>query len=198
MPAKKKIEYTRIDGERLREALTAYKKRTGKSATWLSYKIAESGSMLSNAMLRDKIPTEYVTALELAGIHPEEYIVQPTEEPTPEAAEKPQEEQKEKSRPDDQDLRKELQRLRDDVADLGVLLNAIRDERTRDAEKLLQAISRLTDKQLTQKQLGEEIVSGILLASGQMNIDEPARSAYATIRKGLKKDIYMAIKGDLK
>lgn len=197
MPAKKKVEYTPIDGERLRKALNAYKKRSGKSATWLSYKVAESGSMLSNAMLRDKIPTEYVSALELAGIHPEEYVVRP-EETAPEASEKPQEEQKEKSRPDDQDLRKELQRLRDDVADLGVLLNAIRDERTRDAEKLLQAISRLTDKQLTQKQLGEEIVSGILLASGQMNIDEPARSAYATIRKGLKKDIYMAIKGDLK
>lgn len=197
MPAKKKVEYTPIDGERLREALKAYKKRTGKSATWLAYKIAESGSMLSNAMLRDKISTEYVAALELAGIHPEEYVVRPAET-APEATEKPQNEQKEKSRPDDQDLRKELQRLRDDVADLGVLLNAIREERARDSEKLLQAISRLTDKQLTQKQLGEEIVSGILLASGQMNIDEPARSAYATIRKGLKKDIYMAIKGDLK
>ena len=197
MPVKKKIEYTLIDGERLREALKAYKSRTGKSATWLSYKIAESGSMLSNAMLRDKIPTEHVTALELAGIHPEEYIIQP-EKAAPEAPEMPQSEQKEKSRPDDHDLRKELQRLRDDVADLGVLLNAIREERARDAEKLLQAISRLTDKQLTQKQLGEEIVSGILLASGQMNIDEPARSAYATIRKGLKKDIYLAMKGDLK
>lgn len=197
MPAKKKVEYTPIDGERLREALKAYKRKTGKSATWLSYKIAESGSMLSNAMLRDKIPTEYVAALELAGIQPEEYVVQP-EETAPEAPEKPQDEQKEKSRPDDQDLRKELQRLRDDVADLGVLLNAIREERARDAEKLLQAIGRLSDKQLTQKQLGEEIVSGIILAAGQMNIDEPIRSAYDTIRNDLQRDIYRAIKGGTK
>lgn len=197
MPAKKKVEYTPIDGERLREALKAYKRKTGKSATWLSYKIAESGSMLSNAMLRDKIPTEYVAALELAGIQPEEYVVQP-EETAPEAPEKPQDEQKEKSRPYDQDLRKELQRLRDDVADLGVLLNAIREERARDAEKLLQAIGRLSDKQLTQKQLGEEIVSGIILAAGQMNIDEPIRSAYDTIRNDLQRDIYRAIKGGTK
>lgn len=131
MAVKKKIEYTPIDGERLREALKAYKKRSGKSATWLSYKVAESGSMLSNAMLRDKIPTEYVATLELAGIHPEEYVVQP-EKTAPEAPEKPQEEQKEKSRPDDHDLRKELQRLRDDVADLGIMINALRQDRERD------------------------------------------------------------------
>lgn len=197
MAGKKKIEYTPIDGERLREALKAYKKRTGKSATWLSYKITESGSMLSNAMLRDKIPTEHVAALELAGIHPEEYVVQP-EETAPEAPEKPQEAQEEKSRPDDHDLRKELQRLRDDVSDLGVLLNAIREERARDAEKLLQALSRLADRQLTQKQLGEEIVSGIILAAGQANIDEPIRSAYETIAKDLQREIYRAIKGAMK
>lgn len=197
MAVKKKIEYTPIDGERLREALKAYKKRSGKSATWLSYKVAESGSMLSNAMLRDKIPTEYVTALELAGIHPEEYVAQP-EETAPEAPEKPQEEQKEKSRPDDQDLRKELQRLRDDVADLGIMINALRQDRQRDTEKLLQSLARIADGQLTQKALGEEIVSGIILAAGQMNIDEPIRSAYEAIRNDLQRDIYRAIKGGTK
>lgn len=197
MPAKKKIEYTIIDGERLREALKAYKRKTGKSATWLSYKIAESGSMLSNAMLRDKIPTEHVTALELVGIHPEEYIVQP-EGTAPETPEKPQEEQKAESRPDDRDLRKELQRLRDDVADLGIMINALRQDRERDTEKLLQSLARIADGQLTQKALGEEIVSGIILAAGQMNIDEPIRSAYDTIRNDLQRDIYRAIKGGTK
>lgn len=197
MPVKKKIEYTLIDGERLREALKAYKSRTGKSATWLSYKIAESGSMLSNAMLRDKIPTEHVTALELAGIHPEEYIIQP-EKSAPEAPEMPQSEQKEKSRPDDHDLRKELQRLRDDVADLGVMLNAIRQDRERDTEKLLQSLARIAEGQLTQKALGEEIVTGIIVALGQANIDEPIRSAYDTIRNDLQRDIYRAIKGGTK
>lgn len=197
MSIKRKIEYTPIDGERLREALKAYKRKTGKSATWLSYKIAESGSMLSNAMLRDKIATQYVAALELAGIHPEEYVVQP-EEPTPEAPETPQSEQKEKSRPNDQDLRKELQRLRDDVADLGVMINALRQDRQRDTEKLLQSLARIAEGQLTQKALGEEIVSGIILAAGQMNIDEPIRSAYDTIRNDLQRDIYRAIKGGTK
>lgn len=197
MSIKRKIEYTPIDGERLRDALKAYKRKTGKSATWLSYKIAESGSMLSNAMLRDKIPTEYVAALELAGIHPEEYVVRP-EETAPEAPEKPQEEQKEKSRPDDQDLRKELQRLRDDVADLGIMINALRQDRQRDTEKLLQSLARIAEGQLTQKALGEEIVSGIILALGQANIDEPIRSAYDTIRNDLQRDIYRAIKGGTK
>ena len=197
MARKKRIEYTPIDGERLREALNAYKKRTGKSATWLSYKVAESGSMLSNAMLRDKIPTEYVSALEIAGIHPEEYIVQRAE-PAPEAQEKPQEEQKDKSRPDDQDFRKELQRLRDDVADIGVMINALRQDRQRDTEKILQSLARISERQLTQKAPGEEIVSGIILALGQANIDEPIRSAYEAIRNDLQRDIYRAIKGGTK
>ena len=197
MSIKRKIEYTPIDGERLRDALKAYKRKTGKSATWLSYKIAESGSMLSNAMLRDKIPTEYVAALELAGIHPEEYVVQP-EETAPEATEKPQEEQKEKSRPDDQDLRKELQRLRDDVADLGIMINALRQDRERDTEKLLQILATIAGRQLSQKAIGEEIVTGIIVALGQANIDEPIRSAYETIRNDLQRDIYRAIKGGTK
>ena len=190
-----------VNAERMREICKEYTKRTRISAAELSTRIGYT-NLLFNAIRREKISEKYVepimTAFAFAGIDASPAFIQPTAEKAPEAPEKPQDEQKEKSRPDDQDLRKELQRLRDDVADLGVLLNAIRDERARDSEKLLQAISRLTDKQLTQKQLGEEIVSGILLASGQMNIDEPARSAYATIRKGLKKDIYMAIKGDLK
>lgn len=197
MSIKRKIEYTPIDGERLRDALKAYKRKTGKSATWLSYKIAESGSMLSNAMLRDKIPTEYVAALELAGIHPEEYVVQP-EEPAPEAPEKPQEAQEEKSRPDDQDLRKELQRLRDDVADLGIMINALRQDRERDTEKLLQILATIAGRQLSQKAIGEEIVTGIIVALGQANIDEPIRSAYETIRNDLQRDIYRAIKGGTK
>lgn len=191
-----------INKETLKNICEEYTKRTGISNAELSRRMYSSKNIVSNAMYSGRIADIYVDklceVLGFAGFDCTGIFVLPTTEPAPEAPEKPQEEQKEKSRPDDQDLRKELQRLRDDVADLGVLLNAIRDERARDSEKLLQAISRLTDKQLTQKQLGEEIVSGILLASGQMNIDEPARSAYATIRKGLKKDIYLAMKGDLK
>lgn len=191
-----------INKEELKKICDEYTKRTGISCAELSRRMYSSKNTVSNAMYSGRIADIYVDklceVLGFAGFDWTNIFVLPTEETAPEAAEKPQEEQKEKSRPDDQGLRKELQRLRDDVADLGVLLNAIREERTRDAEKLLQAISRLTDKQLSQKQLGEEIVSGILLATGQMNIDEPAKSAYAAIRKAIKKDIYMAIKGDLK
>ena len=198
MAARKNIPTTPIDGERLRKALAIYKKQTGKSATWLSYKVSESGSMLSNAMLRDRIPTQYIPALEIAGIHADDYVIKEEADGPQDAQEAPQEANEGEIRGSDQDLRKEVQRLRDDLADLRTILNALREERQRDEEKLLQAISRLTEAQLTQRQIGEEIVSGIILAMGQINIDEPTRSAYAAIRKGLKADIYRAMKGEIK
>lgn len=190
-----------INAGEMKRICAEYTKRTGISMSDLSKRIGYD-TLLSNAITRGKIAesfrTKILEAFGYAGIDASSIFVLPVEEPAPEAPEKPQEAQKEKSRPDDQDLRKELHRLRDDVADLGVMINALQQDRQRDTEKLLQSLARIADGQLTQKSLGEEIVSGIILAAGQMSIDEPIRSAYETIRNDLQRDIYRAIKGGTK
>lgn len=190
-------DLTRIDADKLREQLDIFKKKTGKSKTWLSYKVSESGSMLSNALIREKIATKWIQPLENAGIPAAAYVIkeEPKQEelPLPDPEDKPEE-----TTAETEALQREIRKLRDDLADLGVLLHAIRDDRNRADEKILQALARINDKQLTQKQLGEEIVGGIIIAASQTNIDEPVKAAYAAIRKAVKKDIYMAIKGDLK
>lgn len=192
MNKSEKTEYLPINEEALRSALKDHKRRTGKSLTWLSYRIAESGSMLSNALIRGKIPAKYVPALTEAGIDPDVYLIKGEKEAAPEA---PESAQAATLAPD---LSRDIQRLRDDIADLRIEINALRQDRQRDTEKLLQSLARISEGQLSQKALGEEIVSGIILALGQANIDEPIRSAYDTIRNDLQRDIYRAIKGGTK
>lgn len=191
-----------VNTDELKRILAEYTERTGIKSTDLSRRIAFR-QLLSNTIYTGRIADVYVDklleALGYAGIDGRSIFALPTDaEQAPEATETAQSEQKAESRPDDQDLRKELQRLRDDVADLGIMINALRQDRQRDTEKLLQSLARIADGQLTQKALGEEIVSGIILAAGQMNIDEPIRSAYEAIRNDLQRDIYRAIKGGTK
>ena len=191
-----------INKAELKKICEEYTKRTGISSAELSRRMYSSKNIVSNAMYSGRIADIYVDklceVLGFAGFDWTNIFVLPAEETAPEAPEKPQEAQEEKSRPDDQDLRKELQRLRDDVADLGIMINALRQDRERDTEKLLQILATIAGRQLSQKAIGEEIVTGIIVALGQANIDEPIRSAYETIRNDLQRDIYRAIKGGTK
>lgn len=198
MPVKKMVG---IHKERARELLKLYTARTQITVTDLSRMVGYD-TLILNAVKRGRIAAEYeikiLTAFRIAGIDASDMFIEEEADAPQEPQKAPHDANESEDRGSDPDLRKEVQRLRDDLADLRTILNAIREERQRDEEKLLQAISRLTEAQLTQRQIGEEIVSGIILAMGQINIDEPTRSAYAAIRKGLKADIYRAMKGELK
>ena len=87
----------------------------------------------------------------------------------------------------------------EDISDIGVLLNAIRNDRQKADRDLLQVLNRIeSEDKKFHLEIGSKIVNAIMAAAPQLRLNEAISSGYAAIRKALKRDINGAIKGDLK